>query len=62
MNQKQEVLRHKDVTEAIGLSKSTIWRMRKAGEFPQPIVLSKRAVGWRREDIEEWLENRKEAE
>jgi len=28
------------------------------GEFPAPVKLGARAVGWRRSDIEAWLESR----
>ena len=52
------ILRLPEVCKTTGLSKTTIWRMVKAGTFPPPVQLSPRAVGWRRSDIEKWLENR----
>jgi len=30
--------------------------MEKRGELPPKVVLSKRAVGWREADIENWIE------
>ena len=30
------------------------------GEFPKPIKLGRRAVGWREQDIKDWLEQLEE--
>ena len=52
----------KDVVELVGLSKTTIWRRMRAGEFPPAIRLggpSTRAVGWKVTDVEAWLEQRR---
>jgi prophage regulatory protein len=55
------IWREQRVKEETGLSKSTRWRLMKAGEFPQKIQLGPRAVGWRAELIVEWCRNRCEA-
>ena len=52
------VLRIRDLVDAIGLSKARIYEMVAAGEFPRPIRLGPRAVGWRRSDVEAWLDSR----
>jgi len=47
------------VLELIGLSRTSLWRRVRAGEFPAPVRLGgagSRAVAWRREDVERWLE------
>ena len=49
------VLRKKQVLSLVGLSASTIYAMQKSGEFPQPLNLSQRAIGWLTSDIEGWL-------
>lgn len=54
------VMRRPDVLEATGLSTSTIYEMMAAGEFPKPIRLGKRAVGWPESVIREWLETRQQ--
>ena len=57
----RQILRLKDVVELVGLSKTTIWRRMRAGEFPPAIRLggpSTRAVGWKMTDVEAWLEQR----
>ena len=44
----RQILRVADLQTQLGLSRTTIWRLRRAGEFPQPIRLSANAVGWAR--------------
>ena len=46
------------VIKKTGLSKVTIWRREKEGNFPKRIQLSANRVGWIREEIEEWLRTR----
>ena len=56
-----QILRTADVIAATGLSRTTLWRRVKAGDFPPPIRLGgpeSRAVGWRRSEIETWINNR----
>jgi len=55
------VLRRKDVEAIIGLSRSTIYALMATGDFPRPIKLGARAVGWFESDIAAWLEARKAA-
>lgn len=40
------------------LSPTTIWRKRKAGEFPDPVRISKGRVAYLRADIERWMNDR----
>ena len=49
------MLRLPQVTEKIGLSRSTIYKMMDAGEFPKPIKLTRKAVAWPESAITEWL-------
>ncbi|WP_108815667.1 helix-turn-helix transcriptional regulator [Loktanella sp. Alg231-35] len=55
------ILRRPAVEQRTGLSRSTIYLLMKRGEFPQPIRLSARAVGWPEDAIANWLESRKSA-
>jgi predicted DNA-binding transcriptional regulator AlpA len=41
--------------EAVGFSDVTIYRMVKAGRFPQPFMASKTLRLWRTEDLREWM-------
>lgn len=52
------VLRAREVVAEIGVSKATLYRWIGSGQFPPPIKLGPGSVGWRREDIEEWLAGR----
>ena len=54
------ILRRKDVERRTGLSRSLIYSLMARGEFPRPIQLSARAVGWLTSDIECWLQDRLE--
>ena len=57
----RQILRVADLQDQLNLSRTTIWRLRRAGEFPQPIRLSANAVGWHAHDIDEWLAKRPKA-
>lgn len=49
------VLRLPEVSNATGLSRSTIFRLMQAGDFPPSIKLTSRTVGWYSTDIETWI-------
>ena len=53
------VVRLPEVVEVTGLSRTTIWRREWDGSFPSPIRLGgerTRAVGWREQDVYEWID------
>lgn len=50
-----KILRLPAVKEQVGLSRSTIYLKVSKNEFPKPISLGDRAVGWLEEDINNWL-------
>lgn len=47
-------------TETLGLSASSFWRLKKAGELPVPIVIGQRNF-YTQESISEWLEAKKKS-
>jgi predicted DNA-binding transcriptional regulator AlpA len=47
--------RVKDIT---GLSRTTAWRLQKAGDFPPPVVISPGRVGWRESELQAWKASR----
>ncbi len=58
-NKNQErILRLDEVTQLVGVSRTTLWRMERKGDFPARIPLSSRSVGWRSIDIDNWMKNR----
>lgn len=52
------ILRRKEVEAQIGLSRSTIYSAMARGDFPRPLKLGRRAVGWRQSDLNAWLVRR----
>ncbi|WP_111559711.1 MULTISPECIES: AlpA family transcriptional regulator [Paracoccus] len=52
------ILRRPEVERLTGLSRSTIYRLMADGEFPKPVKLTRKAVGWQQNTINEWLAQR----
>ena len=54
----KRVIRMKDVVKIVGLSRSTLWRLQKEGEFIDGVRLSANSVGYFASDVEAWLASR----
>jgi prophage regulatory protein len=52
------ILRRPEVERLTGLSRATIYRQVQAGNFPAPIKLTARLIGWRYGVIAEWIQTR----
>lgn len=52
------MMRRPEVERAVGLSRSSIYAAMARNDFPKPIRIGKRAVGWRSDTIEDWLSAR----
>lgn len=46
------------VIEATGLARSTIYKFIGSGEFPKPVPLVGRRVGWVEAEVQEWIQGR----
>ena len=57
-NPTTKILRQPTVIERTGISATTIWRLERRGDFPPRVRLSPGAIGWRENDIENWIESR----
>lgn len=55
---KQELISIHDVERRCGISKPTIYRLMKIGDFPRPLKLSPNRVAWRSVDIAAWIDAR----
>ena len=55
-----KILRMPDVMKKIGASRSTVYRLMAEENFPRSIKVSKRNIGWRLNDVENWLDHRAE--
>ena len=56
----KKLLRIADVLETTSMSKSTLLRLVKTGQFPAPLKVggpNTRAVRWLRVEVEEWIAN-----
>lgn len=52
------LLRVRDLTKLLGVSRVTIWSWRRAGHFPEPIQLGPNVVAWSEVTIAEWIASR----
>jgi prophage regulatory protein len=52
---KNSILRLPSVISVTGLSRSTIYQKIKTNDFPKPINLGPRAVGWLQSEIDDWI-------
>ena len=55
----RELLRREEVEERFGVSRSWIYCEMRAGRFPEPVRIGKRAVRWRVLDLDEWAASRR---
>jgi prophage regulatory protein len=58
--ERKKFLRLIQVRETIGLSRATIYRKIAAHEFPRPVRLGSRAVGWVEADVIGWMNEREQ--
>ena len=56
---RRRVLRRPEVEDRTGLARSTIYKLIKLDEFPEPVRLGTRTVGWVEGEIEAWIESRR---
>ncbi|WP_138379459.1 AlpA family phage regulatory protein [Luteithermobacter gelatinilyticus] len=49
------LLNIKQVCEITSLSKVTIWRLERAGDFPKRHKISRNRIAWLHTDIQDWI-------
>ena len=42
--------------DLVGLSRTTLWRKESRGEFPKKVLLSPMRKGYRKSDVDRWME------
>ena len=57
----EEIWRLRRVLAVTGMGRTWTYEAIARGEFPAPVRLGARAVGWRRSEIEAWLAARERA-
>ena len=55
------LLNRAEVERRVGLRRSALYRLMRAGQFPEPLRIGPRAVRWPSSEIEEWLASRPRA-
>lgn len=54
-NPTERLLRFPQVKDMTGLSRTTVWRMEKAGNFPKSRAISSRMTVWKESEINAWM-------
>ncbi len=55
------ILRRPQVEQRTGLSRSTLYQYIQDGQFPRPVSLGARAVGWLESEVNAWIAARAKA-
>jgi len=55
----KRVLSQQAVLARVPVSRTTLWRMERAGDFPTRIQISANRIGWLEADVDAWLDERK---
>lgn len=53
----EELMRWPLVAATLKISRSTAWRLEKAGKFPRRRQISAKSVGWLRSEVEAWAKS-----
>lgn len=54
----RRIVRGEEVYRMVGLSQSTVYRLRQQGKFPPPMRLGGNSIGWLEQDIIDWIGSR----
>ncbi|HHG3282636.1 TPA: helix-turn-helix transcriptional regulator [Vibrio parahaemolyticus] len=54
-----KLIRQVELAMLLGVSSTTLWRLRQDENFPKPVAIRSRLIGWRIQDIESWLDANK---
>lgn len=59
--EQDRLLTRRDVEKWCQIARTTIYRLMRADQFPEPIRIGPRAVRWLRSEVEAWLASRPRA-
>lgn len=54
----EEIWRLPKVLDTIGMKRSWLYAEVAANRFPAPLKIGQRAIGWKRSDVEAWVQSR----
>lgn len=52
------IMKLPELVQRTKISRAAVYAMIARNEFPRPVRLGRRAVGWRVEDVEAWIADR----
>lgn len=52
------IIRQPALRAKTGLKKSSLYSFMQKGEFPRPVSLGARAVGWIESEVDQWIADR----
>jgi predicted DNA-binding transcriptional regulator AlpA len=58
---RERFISYDEVHRRTDLSRTTIWRLERAGDFPQSVRISPGRRAWRESDLDRWIASRLEA-
>lgn len=56
--QNHQFLRREQVLAKLGISKTTLYNLERAGRFPAHFMLTPRCAVWRADEVEAWMQQR----
>lgn len=62
MQTTNRLLHRREVEAMTGLSRTSIYRQMRAGQFPCPVRVGPKAVRWNQQEVEAWLASLPRAE
>lgn len=57
VNTVDKIIRSKEVQELTSLSRTTLWRLERKGEFPARVPLTSGSIGWRLSEVQQWIKS-----
>jgi prophage regulatory protein len=54
----ERLLRTGEVLDRVGLGRTTVWRLERAGDFPARRRIGNGTVAWLESEVEEWIQGR----
>jgi prophage regulatory protein len=54
----ERLISFEEVHHRTGLSRTTIWRLERAGEFPRSVRISAGRRAWREADLDRWISSK----
>lgn len=57
----ERILRRPEVETRVGLKRSALYALIQRGQFPSPVRITAKAVGWLEGDVDQWIAGRARA-